>query len=572
MNLKNFFHHLNRRDTRLFPKLNALSKIILILTLIIGSIFFTKNILAENTGYGNMELKIDTTDFIQNYVDKQEAIKTKNNLEAWIDESIISNSVSLNSAMIGDISKEKLQSGNWSPGGLVGLTNNSIATLYNPPISGVQYIAYTINNFMGKPTYAANGFGFDKLGGAGGNGIMSLWKTVRNAVYTLISLFFIILGIMIMLRIKISPQATISIQVIIPKIIMTLILVTFSFAIAGLLIDFSYVLLGLVLSLIGENTIGSLTTDKYDIANLININFGGFNDIVSSYFVPISKTGKAVLSGLGPIVGFILGAMTGNVVAMISMPILGGALGLFLINIIVFINVIKLFFGLAKCYINILLKIVISPLEIALGVFPGSKIGFSSWIIQLIANLVVFPATIIFLVVILIFIKAINPSDSATGGYFWAPNILANGEIIGFIIGLTGITLLAKIPQIIPEFVFKMKPSPLGKVINEGSIAMAGAGMLKGIGGTVSYGLSKGASSLISDRLFARRREKNPVQQGSGTEVPTSSNIPNPIDMKREGRQARLLQEQGIRPGGRTHRRMYDEQVSQNKQQNPPEG
>ena len=342
MKLKSLLHYLNRRDTRLFPRLKPLAKFILILTIIVGSVFLTKNILAQNQGWGNLEINIDKTAFIETYLDKQNAIKTGINQEAWINESIISNAVSLNGALIGEISKEDLASGNWVPGGLVGFTNNSIATLYQPPISGVQYIAHTINNFLGKPTYAANGFGFDQLSGA--NGIMNLWKTTRNAVYSLISLFFIILGILIMLRIKISPQATISIQVIIPKIIITLVLVTFSYAIVGLLIDFSYVFQGIILSLIYDPKSGfneSLQTifANYDVPKLMNLNFGGVWDITSSYFIPPS--GQAFIRGIGSIVGLILGLFSGG--GLLSKVLLGGtgfALGLLILNlfILIFIN------------------------------------------------------------------------------------------------------------------------------------------------------------------------------------------------------------------------------------------
>lgn len=459
MKFRNILSYLNRRDNHLLLHINPLVKLILILIIAISSVFLTKEILAQNNnqGYGPLDIKTDTTGLMEEITNIQAATTTGFNLESWGNQSIIITGVSLNTAMVGNMSK-KSASGNWVPGGLIGFTNNSIATLYKPPISGVQYIASTINNFMGKPTYAANGFGFDKLGGT--NGIMSLWKTVRNAVYSLVSLFFIILGIMIMLRIKISPQATISIQVIIPKIIMTLILVTFSYAIVGLLIDFSYVFEGVILSLIIKSEGISNIFSTYDLPKLMNLNFYGIQDITSKYF---ASTENIALGGIGTIVGFILGILSGGW-AMLYMPLIGGVIGLLLINVFIWIQLIKLFFGLAKCYINILLKIIIAPLEIGLGVFPGSKVNFSSWIVQLIANLTVFPATIIFLVIVTIFIKAVGGGGS---NYFWAPNILANGEIVGFIIGLTGIMLLAKIPQIVPEFLFNIKPSGFDKVIGD---------------------------------------------------------------------------------------------------------
>jgi len=55
---------------------------------------------------------------------------------------------------------------------------------------------------------------------------------------------------MIMLRVKISPQAVVTVQSAIPKLITTLILVTFSYAIAGLVIDLCNLVEALVVALL----------------------------------------------------------------------------------------------------------------------------------------------------------------------------------------------------------------------------------------------------------------------------------------------------------------------------------
>jgi len=455
MKLRNFLYYLNRRDTHLVPRINPFAKIFLVFTVIIISVLLTKNILAltdAEGGSGNMNIPLETTDIAKQYLDKQKAIDDGSNQEAWINESLISNTVSINKALAGDLTEKSFSAAGWVPGGLIGLTNNSIATLFNPPASGVEYIAHTINNFMGKPAYAQNGFGFEKL-----NGIMSLWKTLRNTVYTLISLFFIIVGIMIMLRIKTSPQTTVTIQTALPKIVTTLILVTFSYAIAGLLIDFSYVFEGIILTVLknSENFYGALSQNVNSVPGLMNLNFLGFWDITFNNLIPQEIV--AIMAGLVGAVGAIV--MPGGPIGRIVVGLLAVTAVFAIIYIYVFIQVVKLFFGLAKCYINIILKIIIAPLEISLGVFPGSKVGFSSWIFQLIANIVVFPITIIFLVIATIIRKNI----SGTSGFFWSPGLINNGLVFSGLIGIASINLIAKIPQIVPEVIFKLKPSPIGK-------------------------------------------------------------------------------------------------------------
>jgi len=53
------------------------------------------------------------------------------------------------------------------------------------------------------------------------------------------------MAFMIMFRVRISPQTVITVQSALPKIIFTLILITFSYAIAGFLIDLMYVVIGI---------------------------------------------------------------------------------------------------------------------------------------------------------------------------------------------------------------------------------------------------------------------------------------------------------------------------------------
>lgn len=490
MTFKQIVHRLNRRDTRLFPHLNPLAKLILILALITGSIFLTKNIFAIDIeippgGYGNTETKIDTTEFFQKQLERQDNTNKGMNQEYWIEGSTIQQAFSLNKAMGGDLDKNSFNTG-WIPGGMLGSTNHFIASLYNRPISGVQYIANNFNNFIGKPAYAANGFGFDQL-----NGVLTLWKTLRNAVYSLISLFFVILGIMIMLRIKTSPQTTISIQTAIPKIVTTLILVTFSYAIAGLIIDLSYVVMGIILSIVMGN-------NPTSVGNVMQLNYQGIHDLIGKNLLPTSIATK-----LGGLIGSSIGGTMSGLTGWIGKGLgeLAGNLIFLLMNLYVFILFIKLFFGLAFCYVKIIIKIIMAPLEIGLGVFPGSKTGFSSWLFDLIANISVFPAVTIFIVIA----SWIVPELSQDKSVLWSPNLLGSGQIVGGLIGMVCILLLAKIPTIVPEAIFKIKPSPYGKDLGKGffgGISKTGTGLAQG-SGTLLAGRAQNKIKTAEDNYAA---------------------------------------------------------------------
>lgn len=119
-------------------------------------------------------------------------------------------------------------------GGALGLLSGGIAILYTPPANTASYVSYLSQNFgITKPTYAqSQGIGFDSI-----SPLIGVWGVFRDLSYLLFIFIFILIGIAIMLRAKIDPRTVMTIQNQIPKLIIGIIMVTFSFAIAGLLID-----------------------------------------------------------------------------------------------------------------------------------------------------------------------------------------------------------------------------------------------------------------------------------------------------------------------------------------------
>jgi hypothetical protein len=120
-------------------------------------------------------------------------------------------------------------------GGAMGMLASSMNFLYTPPLHTGDYFSYLSNNFgLTKATYAANttGTGFDQL-----SPLMNIWVAFRNVAYILFIIIFLLIGIAIMLRVRIDPRVVMTIQNQIPKLIIGVIMVTFSFAIAGFLID-----------------------------------------------------------------------------------------------------------------------------------------------------------------------------------------------------------------------------------------------------------------------------------------------------------------------------------------------
>ncbi len=469
MSIRSFLHRLNQRDLPLFPHFSKYFKLILITVTVIASAFFVKQILAVGTDHNII-------------FQKQKAIQNGSNQESWLSEAFGSNSVVVLNTIAGTI-PENIFNGstapvtqNWTPGGMLGVTNNMIAALYSPQASGIEYLAGLKDNILGKPAYA-QGIGFKGL-----EPILPLWRAFRNIVYILSSFIFIIIGLLIILRVKVNPQTVISIQNSIPSLITSLILVTFSYAIAGLLIDLSQFIQSLV------------------VAMLFNATGKGFNQSlfpgIATNLVELSTRGMGLVADLTSraapfwsiaLLGAILGAIIGTFFGPGVGSLIGGGAGFLIVAIIFAIMMLiwmfKFFFGALKCYITIIFKIIVGPLEIAMGAFSGSKLNFTTWIWDLVANLAVFPVSIIILCLANLIIDA---TAHATTSSLWAPSIISTlslqsalmysltfGSIASFGIGLATIGLLSTLPQKIPELIFQIKPSPWGTAIGEGLGAAA---------------------------------------------------------------------------------------------------
>jgi hypothetical protein len=213
-----------------------------------------------------------------------------------------------------------------------------------------------------KPSYAASGvqgLGFNSLAP-----LINIWTVFRNFVYIMFVVFFLVIGIAIMLRVRIDPRTVMTIQNQIPKVIIGVVLVTFSFAIAGFLVDlmyvFSYLFLGLIASADPANIGSTLVTQlvnsssPLEAANQVMttstpITIAGFSmngltgmatlpaGMIGSFISPLFNNAPGSLI-MGTLIGFIglnvgstigntLGLIVGGVASLIGTPAIGIPLG-----------------------------------------------------------------------------------------------------------------------------------------------------------------------------------------------------------------------------------------------------
>lgn len=369
-------------------------------------------------------------------------------------------------------------------GGAIGTMSNMIAALYKPPASSIDYLSYLKNSFGGQKADAANsgGYGFMGL-----QPFVQIWVTFRNIAYLVFILIFVVVGFAIMLRMKIDARTVMSIQNSLPKMVIAILLVTFSYAIAGFLIDMMWTSTYLVINVMSQASPKIITADattsiKQDPIGFTNDLFGhntcldsstpviggalsgtcaggilsittqgtrGFTGIYNHLLQPIAKNVIAPI--LTPILGFFLAGPAGVLgVGIISaIPLVGDTVnnavgsvitfGLdaiaalvfwFIILLAILIGLFKLWFALLKAYVFILIDVMLAPFWFVYGTLPGQG-SFTPWFKDMVANLLAFPAVIGMLMLGDIIMVAARGGQALTPPLIGSPDGSSLSAIIG---------------------------------------------------------------------------------------------------------------------------------------------
>lgn len=321
--------------------------------------------------------------------------------------------------------------------GVLGELYGYMGLMFGQPVANTRtYMADVMNAaHIATPAYA-QGLGFAAL-----DPILDLWKKFRNIAYLCFIFLFIVIGFLIMFRAKIGGQTAVTAQQAIPSVIISLLFVTFSYAIVGLLIDFMYLVMYMMVGLF----VSSLPTAtqqgiiSYNIFQVAGELFSSNADLDS--LVRNQNIIQGVLESMGTKGGF-----WENIGGFV-----GGLTVTFIIAIAVLISTFKLFFELLKSYASIILNTVLSPMILMMGALPGNNV-VKPWIKGMIGNLAAFPTVLLMIILFYEFTDRANPGTSQVTGGFMPPFLLDQGAsgIIGVVMGFSIILAL-------PELVKKVK-------------------------------------------------------------------------------------------------------------------
>lgn len=338
--------------------------------------------------------------------------------------------------------------------GAIPTTSNAIAAVYkNAPASGQTYVADLLHNMKigpAQPAYAqVGGLGFAAL-----EPILGAWKQFRNIAYMFFIIITLVIGFMIMMRQKVGGQAAVTAQQAIPNVVIALISVTFSYAVAGFMIDLMYVFMYLMAGLFSD-TVNSDAITK----NILELGFSLFVD------------GNVFGNSYEAVGSFVENALGGGGAAEIAKVVTGLSFAIIIAFAYLF-AIISLYFELLKTYVSIIINIVLSPLLLMLGALPGRNDVFQDWVKSLLGNLVAYPV-----VLLLVILHKLLTSGTAADGGFLPPYLMGrgNGGAITTLVGL-GVMLIAK------DLVVQAKKSVNPK----------GSGIFEQFGSALSQAVSKG--------------------------------------------------------------------------------
>lgn len=429
---------------------------------------------------------------------------------------------------------------------IFGFVSGLVAFPYsNPPASGVYWASSTLEKagFIPK-TYAAEGIGFAAL-----EPFRKIWSAFRNFTFILLVLVIVVIGFMIMFRMKINAQTVISVENALPRIVIALILITFSYPIAGFMIDLMYVCFLLVISILS-----SVGIDQYTPANAFNLLnqyasagpgklfpmdyswLGTGNYLLSILPFSIGQVIKWVLGFLAAVglakltwdlpktdkiieslsnigveaftVGFNLGKLPGlaGIAVFWYLVIFFSVIGLpFIIGLLIALTILfmwfRLFFILLTTYIQILLLILFSPVILLFEAIPGRN-AFSWWIKNVFANLLTFPFVLLIILVADLIIKI---NFQAGIDKFWSPPFLypLNQTAIAFLFGLGLYLTLPDLIKMMKEML-GVKPLPisigLGTFFAGAGTAVGGGLGLLGQYGSLSMAFP-GLKTIVAKRI-----------------------------------------------------------------------
>ncbi len=439
-------------------------------------------------------------------------------------------------------------------GGILGGTTSLIGILYDdPPVRTAHYLA-SVGQGLGI-VKEANA----QVIGSGANvlsPILTLWQVSRNISYLIMIIIFIVIGVMIMLRNKINPQTVITAQAALPGLVIGLIMITFSYFLAGVITDTSF---------LGTNIVGAYfsTVKKESPANLVEdlkgqsslkvfseytgiVSIGWAKDAVDSILDQIPFGTQVTLRSIASLVAaqFMLpiGGLAGGqgqVIAGLASTlfvnlspdgVIGTVLHMMAIVILIY-AMLRLLFRLIQSYLQIIFLTISAPFQFLAASLPGRQGIATGWVFSLLGHALAFPAVIAVFYFVSFILGSYNPSsvfktsDAGPVYYNFVPEVrAANGidvigdqtlplfggmklEFVRILIAFGALVALPGIPDVIQRLVGRA--SEAGQILGQEYSKSVGGGRGYYSQGAGAPGQFAGQVGNLKDQPWRHFEEKD---------------------------------------------------------------
>lgn len=280
----------------------------------------------------------------------------------------------------------------YAKGGALGAMDNAVYSMFNN-FEGINIPNYLASEWVpgfdsgSNSIYAASdGYGYLQE-----SNIDGLWDRLRLISYVFFVVILIVAGFMIMFRQKIGGQLAVSVFNVLPNVIISLILVTFSFAIVGLLLNFGVLAVNVVSSVLGVTADSAITVDSP--FSLIGSVLSGKVDVTGGN-AAIAGVGTTAIAALVGILAAITGATGG--VAVVAGIITFLFIGILIAAIVIYASV-RVYITILTAYLSIIFNTILGPLFLTIAAFPGQSYMITDWLNKVLKGVLTFPLVYFFL-------------------------------------------------------------------------------------------------------------------------------------------------------------------------------
>lgn len=251
------------------------------------------------------------------------------------------------------------------PNGLLGLVMAGQDMMYDtqPPLSLAYYFDRQTQKipFVGKALAAGTPSEYKALYL---KEIFYAWELIRDLSYAALAIIMLVIGIMIASRRKVNAQAVVTIQYAIPRVVIAIILVTFSYPIGATIANLS-----MRAAVIAPGIVYKTIETK------ISDNLGG--EPIEKFFTVENVLGVESAKLIFPaIIGYFLmaGAALGLLIGLIILVVIA-------LLVVALLALVKFFI----VYLKMIFSILLSPLVFTISAIPGNDEKVENWFKQMLA-------------------------------------------------------------------------------------------------------------------------------------------------------------------------------------------